>query len=962
MSGFLTVLVLLALVAITPLLFCVLVILFYMIFSISGKLSELENFNRSEIEGLTKTIADLIARVESLKKIIETMHHPDKTYEDDVVVELEPSQLEDIEKQTSQATVETVVEEIISEEKHVKEEFSEIKKELTQEVVEEVPKTAKEKEGFLFKDNLEAYIGGRLLNRIGALALIIGIAFFLKYAFDQNWISETTRVLIGALLGGGLLFGGWISFKKEFTVFSQGLVGAGIGTLYISFYAAYNFYELVPYPVAVLLMTIVTVLALAQALYYNSLAIATLGLIGGFLTPFILPADVPSAVGLFVYLVFLNIAVIALMIKKDSWRILEISSIIITFAVYIAWAASVADRQEFFISALFLTLVWLMYYSLNLSRVVKGIKGYLVVTNISNIVLIFFYYINMLELVDYYFDNYWSIVSFALMLVCLATAILIQYQYRDQRKIMGQYIIPAILLLVIATEQEYKSYMTVILYSFEALALVALGISWKRNYIWVISYFVFSLALLKLTYLFFANPVEICEFVAIFNEQAAAFLVLIGTMGMATLILEQNVLVNYKRFALGLLRTSWIALTFIFIGVEISYYFDKLVYIANKDYISMFKYCKPIFISLVWVLYSLQLIKYGLVNKYLSYKILGTTIFVIAVSLGLIVGASFEPLEHFAPVLNIRFGLFIIIVVSLITIGRWVEKYLLFEQDKTKAFLVPFIRYSWAIVLFILFTVETNDYFNYILVDMSGKSAELIAFYKPLMLSIIWSFFALGSIQQGLARDQKGYIIIGFIMLFLSLLFSVVVGSYFHPIIYYIPIANLRFVSIGVVVVSIVLVISWLKQTGSYYPWSKQTIKALRVMASLFLILLLTYESMDLFNKELNVLSIAHSSLVNEAKDAMVVYYLNFKQLTLSVLWLLYSVILMMYGISKRIKVLRVTAICFFSIAILKIFCYDLRFLDTLYRIFSFLGLGVISLGISYLYQRYKDLILGDDK
>ena len=51
----------------------------------------------------------------------------------------------------------------------------------------------------------ETLIGGRWMNRIGALALILGIGFFLKYAFDNNWISQGLRVVIGLAIGMGLL-------------------------------------------------------------------------------------------------------------------------------------------------------------------------------------------------------------------------------------------------------------------------------------------------------------------------------------------------------------------------------------------------------------------------------------------------------------------------------------------------------------------------------------------------------------------------------------------------------------------------------------------------------------------------------------------------------------------------------------------------------------------------------------
>jgi uncharacterized membrane protein len=65
-------------------------------------------------------------------------------------------------------------------------------------------------------------------------------------------------------------------------------------------------------------------------------------------------------------------------------------------------------------------------------------------------------------------------------------------------------------------------------------------------------------------------------------------------------------------------------------------------------------------------------------------------------------------------------------------------------------------------------------------------------------------------------------------------------------------------------------------------------------------------------------------------------------------------------GLLRRVRSLRIIAIVLFGIAILKIFFYDLSFLETLYRIISFIGLGIILLTVSYLYQRYRSAIVED--
>ena len=49
--------------------------------------------------------------------------------------------------------------------------------------------------------DLEARIGGNWFNRIGIIAICFGVAFFLKYAFDNEWIGPRGRVSIGVVIG-----------------------------------------------------------------------------------------------------------------------------------------------------------------------------------------------------------------------------------------------------------------------------------------------------------------------------------------------------------------------------------------------------------------------------------------------------------------------------------------------------------------------------------------------------------------------------------------------------------------------------------------------------------------------------------------------------------------------------------------------------------------------------------------
>jgi uncharacterized membrane protein len=85
----------------------------------------------------------------------------------------------------------------------------------------------------------------------------------------------------------------------------------------------------------------------------------------------------------------------------------------------------------------------------------------------------------------------------------------------------------------------------------------------------------------------------------------------------------------------------------------------------------------------------------------------------------------------------------------------------------------------------------------------------------------------------------------------------------------------------------------------------------------------------------------------------------NWIELTRSAAWLVYSLLLFAAGVIRSAPAARYAAITLFGVSILKIFLRDLSFLDTPYRIGSFLILGVILLLVSFVYQRYRTFIFG---
>jgi uncharacterized membrane protein len=81
------------------------------------------------------------------------------------------------------------------------------------------------------------------------------------------------------------------------------------------------------------------------------------------------------------------------------------------------------------------------------------------------------------------------------------------------------------------------------------------------------------------------------------------------------------------------------------------------------------------------------------------------------------------------------------------------------------------------------------------------------------------------------------------------------------------------------------------------------------------------------------------------------------RQLTLSIAWAAYAVALIAAGLRRRYRPIRLLAIALFAITVVKVFAVDLARLDRVSRMLSVIGLGLLLLVASYLYQRLRSAV-----
>jgi len=218
--------------------------------------------------------------------------------------------------------------------------------------------------------DLEALIAGRWLNRIGILALILSVSFFLKYAFDNNWIGPTGRVAIGVLLGAAMLpWSQWL-LGKGYSYFSEGIAALGQATLLLSVWAGCHYYTLFSLDLGFAGMIVVTAVMAAIALGRNSERIALLSLIGGFLTPSLVTTGKDAQVVLFTYLLILGGGLLVLSARRD-WRTLAPVSFVLTQLYFWGWYDTFYRPAKLETTIVFATLFFLLYFALPVLRTVS---------------------------------------------------------------------------------------------------------------------------------------------------------------------------------------------------------------------------------------------------------------------------------------------------------------------------------------------------------------------------------------------------------------------------------------------------------------------------------------------------------------------------------------------------------------------------------------------------------------
>jgi len=323
------------------------------------------------------------------------------------------------------------------------------------------------------ESGFEAKVGLKWLGRIGILSLVLGIGFFIKYAFDNNWVGMLGRVIIGVTIGLLLIVVGELFNRKEqYFRLAHTVTGGGFAIIYFAVFAAYHFKNYreaigITLEVDLALLTIVVILAVIFSLRYNSPIIAGAAFFLGYLTAF-LSIDIGIVTLLYCLILTIGIVVVA---SVRKWGYMSIAGLFATYIVFMIWFY---DASRSLLPTISFLLAYFMIFTVNSlsfkSQKDNDVDIYGVFIAIAN--SFFFYVFAYLWLSDH-FPSYKGLFTLAMAIVYLILTYL--SSSLQLKKLLTTHLVLIVLYLTLTIPIQLNNDYVTIAWAVEGLLLLYLA-------------------------------------------------------------------------------------------------------------------------------------------------------------------------------------------------------------------------------------------------------------------------------------------------------------------------------------------------------------------------------------------------------------------------------------------------------------------------------------------------------
>jgi uncharacterized membrane protein len=480
-------------------------------------------------------------------------------------------------------------------------------------------------------NTLESALGTRWIGRIGILAILFGVVFFLKYSFDNKLIGEAGRVMLGIFWGAAFIgIGEYLQKKKGLALYGQMLSAGGLGVLYLALYAAFALYHLIPAPLAMAAMVAVTTTGMTLSIRYATYSLAAIALLGGFLTPLMLSSGQNQPLTLFGYILVLDIGVLLLM-RFRFWPSLVAASLAGTALLYIGWHAEYFTVGQRWTGFAIITLFFVFY---TLYSLVSRVYSERAETRSDQIIIFGSAAFFLLAFISQQEFSSWTVKSFTLILAALEIGLaeLIRRRAPAARLSVACFAAASVIVTVIATCVALEQHWILPALAAEMAAFCWIGLRLELPYLRRASYILGLLVLFR-----FADDVHLHlepfqRFTPLLNSRFLTCAVAIaGFYCVCQWVARQP-----EKLDAGekyVLETTFIIsqiLSLVLLSAEVHDFFRYRSPALHLDWTAR-HYAYQLSLSILWALYASLLIGFGIARRIRGARILGMLLLAITI-------------------------------------------------------------------------------------------------------------------------------------------------------------------------------------------------------------------------------------------------------------------------------------------------------------------------------------------
>lgn len=248
---------------------------------------------------------------------------------------------------------------------------------------------------------------------------------------------------------------------------------------------------------------------------------------------------------------------------------------------------------------------------------------------------------------------------------------------------------------------------------------------------------------------------------------------------------------------------------------------------------------------------------------------------------------------------------------------------------------------------FMLLTLDVNDYFEQQRMLMRGQPTDAGTWgrmenTRQFALTMLWTFYSTTALVLAIVRRLKPLRIIALVLLACTIMKMLVLDIGFYDAAWHAPLFNQTFAAFLLMVIALAVVVSFYTRETARIDAAERDIvlPLMMVVANVLALVALSAEASGYFERRMAIPAV-------ETRDLQLA-----QQLSLSIIWMAYGAGMLAFGHLRRQSRVRIMALVLLGVTTLKVFFWDLSSLDRIYRIISFIVLGLILLAISYLYQK----------